>query len=483
MTAILAAVFDAAIVLASGAAFGAGAWWFSQRQLLRDYEVSERGVVLVFATTLALACVMFELICFEILDVLSPTARWWAWKCDVYLTLLLLLVVIPLYVARITLRGLQLSPRNTLIAALVCWLVFLYCFWRIGDPFPMLTAEHGVLSTAVGISRVGVVGVTVMAVLSGYGAVDAPKSYISYFLRAVQPDDLDRAERQLMLTYDRLLARRKKLALARARAADAAAASSAAAAADDASGGGAGFLRRASNLLGSAISGAGIGTGDNIASLTNECRTLESFASALFVDVDALRAEAAQLAFARTPRGRIYNLLGYCFAVYCSYKIFMAIINIIFDRHARSDPVTLGLEWALYLLRIDIDIVFWSQSISFALVGAIIVSSIRGFLQRVLKLFDSYSSSASAHVIVLLVAQVMGMYFVSSVLLMRMSLPPQYRAVVTQVLGNIEFDFYHRWFDFIFVPSALVTMGVFFVADRTRRHDGLVAADFDANDS
>jgi hypothetical protein len=231
------------------------------------------------------------------------------------------------------------------------------------------------------------------------------------------------------------------------------------------------------------MSGAGIGSsGESVASLTKECHTLESFASALFVDVDALRAEAAQIAFARTPRGRIYNLLGYCFAAYCSYKIFMAIVNIVFDRHARSDPVTLGLEWALYLLRIDIDIVFWSQNVSFALVGAIIVSSIRGFLQRVLKLFDSYSSSASAHVIVLLVAQIMGMYFVSSVLLMRMSLPPQYRAVVTQVLGNIEFDFYHRWFDFIFVPSALVTMAVFFVADRTRRHDGLVAADFAAGE-
>jgi hypothetical protein len=474
-------LLDALIIILSGIAFGAGAWWFSQRQLLRDYEVSERGVVVVFAATLALACVMFELICFEILDLLSPGARWWAWKCDVYLTLLLLLVVIPLYVARITLRSLRLAPRTALLAALLCWLVFLYCFWRIGDPFPLLTAEHGVFSTAVGISRVGVVGVTVMALLSGYGAVDAPKSYISYFLRPVQPDDLDRAERQLALTYDRLLARRKKLALARARAAanDAAAAL---AAADSASAHGGGFLRRASNLLGSAMSGAGIGSGESVASLTKECHTLESFAAALFVDVDALRAEAAQLAFARTPRGRVYNLLGYLFAAYCSYKIFMAIVNIVFDRHARSDPVTLGLEWALYLLRIDIDIVFWSQNVSFALVGAIIVSSIRGFLQRVLKLFDSYSSSATAHVIVLLAAQIMGMYFVSSVLLMRMSLPPQYRAVVTQVLGNIEFDFYHRWFDFIFVPSVLVTMAVFFVADRTRRHDGLVAADFGAGE-
>lgn len=470
-SAVFWALVDVAVVLGSACVFGGAAWWFSQRHLLRDYDVSERGVVGVFAGTLALACVMFELICFEILGLLSPAARWWSLRIDVVLTLLLLLVVIPLYAARIALRAVGLPPRHALVAALLLWLAFLYCFWRVGDPFPVLSAEHGVFSTAVGISRVGVIGVTVMAVLSGYGAVDAPRQYISYFLRPVQPDDVERAERQLAQTYDRLVKRRKRLALARARAD--AAASAALAAADDG-----GFLRRASALLGGgSAGGSSAGGGESVAALTNECRSLQSLASAMFVDVAALRDEAARLAFARTARGRVYNVLGYAFAAYCVYKIVMAIVNIVFDRHARSDPVTVGLEWALYLLRIEIDVQFWSQNVSFALVGAIIVSSIRGFLQRVLKLFDSYSSAVTAHMIVLLVAQIMGMYFVSSALLMRMSLPPQYRAVLSQVLGDIEFDFYHRWFDFIFVPSALLTTAIFVVADRARRHDGLVAAD------
>lgn len=60
----------------------------------------------------------------------------------------------------------------------------------------------------------------------------------------------------------------------------------------------------------------------------------------------------------------------------------------------------------------------------------------------------------------------MGMYFCSSVLLMRMNMPAEYRVIITEVLGNLHFNFYHRWFDVIFLVSALTTIVVLYLSQK-----------------
>lgn len=61
--------------------------------------------------------------------------------------------------------------------------------------------------------------------------------------------------------------------------------------------------------------------------------------------------------------------------------LFQCTINIIFDRVGKKDPVTRGIEIAVNWCGFkQFDIAFWSQHISFWLVGCIVVTSIRGLL-------------------------------------------------------------------------------------------------------
>ena len=129
-------------------------------------------------------------------------------------------------------------------------------------------------------------------------------------------------------------------------------------------------------------------------------------------------------------------------------------------RVGRVDPITKGMEIAVHWFGLDIDVLFWSQHISFGLVGIIVFCSTRGFLLTMSKFFIWMSSPKSSNFLVLVLSQIMGMYFVAMVLLMRMNMPVQYRSIITEVLGDLQFNFYHRWFDVMFLVAALCTIAM-----------------------
>uniref|UniRef100_A0A673XRR4 Abscisic acid G-protein coupled receptor-like domain-containing protein n=1 Tax=Salmo trutta TaxID=8032 RepID=A0A673XRR4_SALTR len=318
---------------------------FFMRQLFKDYEVRQYVVQVVFSITFAFSCTMFELIIFEILGALETSSRYFHWKFNLYVILLFLIFVVPFYIGYFVVSNIRLLQRQKLLFACVVWFTFMYFFWKLGDPFPILSPKHG-------------------------ECLPFPFP-LSLF------------------------------------------------------------------------------------SLSQCCAGL---------DINTCPGQE-WIEYSKTFQGKYFNFLGYFFSIYCVWKIFMATINIVFDRVGKTDPVTRGIEITVNYLGIQFDVKFWSQHI-FILVGIIIVTSIRGLLITLTKFFYAISSSKSSNVIVLVLAQIMGMYFVSSVLLMRMSMPLEYRSIVTKVLGELQFNFYHRWFDVIFLVSALSSILFLYLAHK-----------------
>lgn len=232
----------------------------------------------------------------------------------------------------------------------------------------------------------------------------------------------------------------------------------------------------------------------DIGQLRLEIGALEELSRQLFLEVHEMRNMQERQRWARTLQGKYFNVLGHFFSLYCLWKIFICTINIIFDRVGKKDPVTRGIEIAVHWCGLEMDVAFWSQHVSFFLVGCIVVTSIRGLLLTltkvkfnilhstsfktqfiiysfILQFFYKISSSKSSNIIVLVLAQIMGMYFCSSVLLMRMNMPPEYRVIITEVLGGLHFNFYHRWFDVIFLVSALSTIGILYLLHKPYNSD------------
>ncbi|CAJ0826407.1 8780_t:CDS:10 [Entrophospora sp. SA101] len=303
----------------------------------------------------------------------------------------------------------------------ICWSLHFYGFWKVGDFFPIEktinvlesdTSEYnsGDPFIQFGMSRVGVLGVTIMAILSGFGAVNSPYVTLFFFLRQVTDSDIQMAEKKYLQTLDIIMSKKKRILIAQKRQRNV----------NEQSSKVGGFMRKMFNTVASNI---GMG-GENVSILRQEITVLENLSHQLFLDIDDLYQERDRLQYSKTWQGKYFNYMGYIFSVYCIYKIVMATVNIIFFRIGKTDPITYGLTLAMQYFNIrHIDLDFWSQQL------------------------------------ILFLAQIMGMYFLSSVLMMRMSLPEIYRNIISYVLGSIEFNFYHRWFDVIFLISGLASGG------------------------
>ncbi|KAK0646538.1 Abscisic acid G-protein coupled receptor-domain-containing protein [Cercophora newfieldiana] len=399
----------------------------SLRQAQEEYVKSRRRVVAVtFASTVGLAAVLgVEILC-EILEVVGTHARTVGLRVTVPVLLVLLVGVIPM----------------------------------------LEHGDDGGLARAC-LERVGVIGISLMALLSGFASVSSPWHTFadnrSYRRRPITDADLARKEAGREATSELLLTKRHRLRALQKKVADGQAAANA---------GGAAKVGMMGKMIGS-LKGIAGGGGDaaEIKLLQLEISGLETMEANLSASLSLLRTRKAVHARDGTVLGKLLAIPSYAFSMYCVYRVLATILTTV--RRATypnasfssSDPINRFLGLLAKHWDPKLDQMAWARQISFLLSGVILAASANSVLQT-FHLFSKWMPGllyqAQAN-LALLIGQIAATYVISSALLLRSNLPREVgRSVGDALESALEPGFVDRWFEGWFLAAAALTaIGIF----------------------
>jgi hypothetical protein len=303
------------------------------------------------------------------------------------------------------------------------------------------------------VSRTAVLGICLLGVLSGFGMVHFPYTTVRIFHRAIPDAEVSGLERRLVQSVETIVERKKRIEILKYEIAREARMERDR---NSKNGGGGSLFNRLAG--GFRLPGLGEARGEQILAISAEIEALEMVNNTLFFDLHDVNLQRQRAKMSKTPYGRFLELCGVGMAVVCGYRLVAGFKRLIFKQTPTSDPISFALHIFLANKAIHIDPATLAQYLSLLLIAFLVINSMQNFITQLVKLFFAYGGGVTTDALVLFTTEMVGLYFLSSVLLVREQLPERYRHVVTEALGaDLEFRFYAKFYELIFMASAALT--------------------------
>lgn len=419
-----------------------------------------------FGATVGFAAVLAELVLAEISGAVGAGARGVALRATVPGLLVLVVGVVPgLELQSLVAGGMGWSferagkgrvPRGAWAVLGVLFVGWLGVFWvGLGRALPDGGDREGGGLARACLERVGVFGIWLMALLSGFASVSTPWHTFadrrSHRRRPVTEADIARKQGGLEAATEMLATKRHRLRTLQKQVAE-----------TQPQPGGISLLGK---VLGSFKSLAGAPA--EIRDLHIEISGLEAMESNLSTSLTSLRARHAAHARDGTTLGRLLSLPTSLFALYCVYRVLATTLTTVRRAYSplatfsSSDPISRVLALVARHWLPGLDQTAWARQVSFLLSGVVLAASANSVLQTV-RLFGRWVPRAVLRAaqanVALLVGQVAAAYVVGGALLLRGSLPKEVGAGVGDVLESaLEPGFVERWFEGWFLTASAGT--------------------------
>ena len=450
--------------------------------LHRSWPLRRRITAVTFSTTIALATVLAELILCEIANILNPKARNAALHITVPTLLTLLIIWIPFLQLLSFIRSMGYDfldsrtrriKKTALGLQLAGFTFWLGAFWWLGNVAGTsrsnLAADAAKSFKDAALSRVGVVGISLMALLAGFASVSSPWHCFGRQPRLVTDTDIERKASGLASAEDMLAEKRQRLRAVERKMSEAGPSNT-------------GFFTKVASSI------RGDPDASEHAALQLEISGLETMATSLSTSLTLLRSRRTTQLRAKTPLGRCLIVPDYIFSLYCLYRILATLFTTLrryttpSSAFSTTDPINRVLGLVARHVDPSLDQAAWSRQISFLMSGIMLLLSFNSVLQT-LHIFSRFTPGLIRQAqqnLPLVVAQISATYVISSALLLRSNLPKEVASGVGNALGaGVEARFVEVWFERWFLLGGLGTAIGIFLGRQMGASDGLEWDDAD----